>query len=329
MDNVIKSATTTYNGAIKRNDFLIGVNDTLSYGPTSATDFWNGIVPPSGGYTVYQQKSSNGPSIRVAQNDNDLIGIAKQYGGTNINTVYDALSYFNGQPNYLVTNINYPSIVTSGLTLMNDTAYVPSYPKTGTTFNDLSSYNNNGTLSSGVTYNSINGGVFLFNGISGYVSVPETSSIDIITNTISFGGWCYPTTTGNFLHIIAKNTGLSRQYGMWLYLNSQIQIYRALNGVVGQTGVIISSPWSLNAWNYIMLVYNGSTIKIYLNGNEVSSQNATGNITHTNSNVNIGGEPGNAYTFEGRISSTQIYNRALSAAEILQNFNALKSRYGL
>ena len=104
MPNVIKSATTISTGTIKKNNFVIGVNTTVGYGPTSITSFWNGIVPPYSGYTVYEQKSCQGPSIRTASDDSELITIAKQYGGTNINTVNDALSYLNGQSNYLVAN---------------------------------------------------------------------------------------------------------------------------------------------------------------------------------------------------------------------------------
>jgi hypothetical protein len=98
---------------------------------------------------------------------------------------------------------------------------------------------------------------------------------------------------------------------------------------VSQDNVNISTPWQVNAWNYIMLVYNGSTIKIYLNGVQVHNENASGNITQTNSNVFIGGEPSQSYFFNGRIASSQIYNRALSAQEVLQNYNATKSRFGI
>ena len=132
MPNVIASGTTVSNGTLKRNNFLIGVDSTVIYGPTASTGFWNGVVPPTSGYTVYDQKSSQGPSIRSAANDSELITIARQYGGTNITTVTDALNYFNGQSNFLVTNIDYPSINTTGTILYLDAGYTPSYPRTGT-----------------------------------------------------------------------------------------------------------------------------------------------------------------------------------------------------
>ena len=170
MPNVIASATTVSNGTIKRNNFLIGINTSLQYGPTSATTFWNGIVPPSSGYTVYAQKTVNGPSIRTASTNAELITIAKQYGGTNITTIYDALSYFNGQSSYLVTNIDYPSIVTSGMVLNLDAGYIPSYPTTGTSWNDLSGSGNSGTLVNGPTFSSANGGSIFTDGSNDYIS---------------------------------------------------------------------------------------------------------------------------------------------------------------
>jgi hypothetical protein len=227
--------------------------------------------------------------------------------------------------------IHSPKIVTDGLVLSLDAGNVKSYPGSGTVWTDKSGFNNNGTLINGPTFNSDGGGSIVFDGTNDYVVVPESSSVDITTNTITFGGWCYPTISNAYQHIIVKNVGEqpNRQYGMWLSQNGTSQIYRSLKGVVSQGNVNLSTPWAVNAWNHVMIVYNGSTIKIYLNGVEVSSENASGNITHTNSNVNIGGEPNQNYFFNGRIASSQIYNRALSAQEVLQNYNATKSRFGL
>ena len=164
MPNLIKSATTVSNGTIKRNDFLIAVNTSLQYGTTENTGFWSGIIPPTSGYTVYAQKESQGPSIRVASTNSELITIAIQYGGTNINNINDALNFFNSQPQYLVTNIDYGNIITSGLTVLLDAGYVPSYPRSGTTWNDLSGNNRNTPLLNGPSYNSDYGGSLFFDG---------------------------------------------------------------------------------------------------------------------------------------------------------------------
>jgi hypothetical protein len=231
----------------------------------------------------------------------------------------------------MATSYGNPPIVTDGLVLCLDAANPLSYPGSGTAWNDLSGQGNSGTLINGPTFNSSNGGSIVFDGADDYAVVPESSSVDITTNTITFGGWCYPTISNKYQHIVVKNVGEApnRQYGLWLSLNGTSQIYRSLNGVVIQSNVIISTPWKVNSWNCIMLVYNGSTIRIYLNGSQVHTENATGDILHTDSNLNIGGEPNQPYFFDGKISGIQIYNRALSASEVLQNYEATKTRFGL
>jgi hypothetical protein len=71
-------------------------------------------------------------------------------------------------------------------------------------------------------------------------------------------------------------------------------------------------------------------MKIYLNANEVHSRSATGNISTVSSNLNIGGEPNElSIAFKGRIAAVQTYNIALSAAQVSQNFNATRRRFGV
>ena len=222
-----------------------------------------------------------------------------------------------------------PSIVTSGHVMCLDAAKRRSYSGSGTDWNDVSGTGNNGTLLNGVSYESTNNGTLVFNGIDQYSSVPQSATNNITSNQITFGSWCFPTISNKCQHMVVKNVGESRQYGMWLSQNGTSQIFRNLNGVVAQTNVSISTDWGVNVWNYIILVYNGSTIKIYLNGNEVFSEAATGNIVTTSSNVNIGGEPSQAFFFSGKISNAIIYNQALSASQVLQNFNAYRGRYGV
>ena len=77
-------------------------------GPTSSTGFWSGITPPAGGYTIYQNKAANGPSIRTAANDAELITVTAQITGTVYATAADCLSYYAGQIDLLVVNIRPP-----------------------------------------------------------------------------------------------------------------------------------------------------------------------------------------------------------------------------
>jgi hypothetical protein len=323
MPNVIASATTVSNGTIKRNNFLIGVNTSVIYGPTSSTGFWNGVVPPSSGYTVYAQKTVNGPSIRTASNNNELITIAKQYGGTNINTIYDALNYFNGQSNNLVTNIDYPNIVTSGLTLMIDSGYVPSYPTTGTTWYDLSGNVNDGTLVNSPTFSSSNNGYFTFNGTT---QAATLTSLNLQQN-FTLDGWFNPSVLNGFVMFGQGTTSPNQGLHIWYTSNTTIRFGMYAN----DTDFTVST--STGNWYNIVCTYSNSspyTKQLYLNGVEqtgsiVGAAAYAGSGTfRLGATYSSSGQYGN-----GSYAGMKMYNRILSATEITQNYNALKTRFGL
>jgi hypothetical protein len=326
MPNVIKSATTISAGTIKKNNFVIGINTSMGYGPTSTTNFWNGIVPPYSGYTVYEQKSSQGPSIRTASDDSELITIAKQYGGTNINTVNDALSYLNGQSNYLVANIDYPSIVTDGLIVNLDAGYVPSYPRTGTVWSDLSGNNNHGTLVNSPTYSSDNGGSIIFDGVDDACNIPIPNASSYSTITIcGFIKWL---SFGSDMFL-----GMTT-YDVWTAGNCLG--YNNGNGnVIGIDAATVTSLGLLGEWKHYTFVMNSSgllsTNKIYINGVSVGPLTAV-----------VGGDSGapgfatnlklcdwnnGGYYANLQYGNVMTYSRELTPSEILQNFNATKGRY--
>ena len=323
MPNVIASGTTVSNGTLKRNNFLIGVDSTVIYGPTASTGFWNGVVPPTSGYTVYAQKTVNGPSIRTASNNNELITIAKQYGGTNINTIYDALNYFNGQSNNLVTNIDYPNIVTSGLTLIIDSGYVPSYPTTGTTWYDLSGNVNDGTLVNSPTFNSSNNGYFTFNGTT---QAATLTSLNLQQN-FTLDGWFNPSVLNGFVMFGQGTTSANQGLHIWYSTNTNIRFGMYAN----DTDFTVST--STGNWYNIVCTYNNSspyTKQLYLNGVEqagsiVGAAAYAGSGTfRLGATYSSSGQYGN-----GSYAGMKMYNRILSATEVLQNYNATKTRFGL
>jgi len=339
MPNVIASATTVVNGTIKRNDFLIGVNTSVQYGPTSATTFWNGIVPPTSGYTVYAQKTVNGPSIRTAANDSELITIAKQYGGTSVTTAQQALNYFNGLSNFLVTNIDYPNIVTSGLTILLDAAYVPSYPTSGTTWTDLSGNGYNGTLTN-ATFSSANGGTIVFNGSSTYVLFNNTTTILSGLSEASMcmwinvtrrsgggikyqaiGGWRNDT-NADFYFLLVDGSGAS------------VPTEFRTRTTTGLWDVSVSYLPYFGSWTFISTVVSNNRTDLYINGSLVGSNtNKTGSFGASSNQFRIGTDSAFpsliTYPMQGSMSNYLVYNRALSASEVLQNYNATKSRFGL
>jgi hypothetical protein len=119
MPNSINYSTYAQTLALKKGNFWIGPGD-VGKGPTSTTDYWNGITPPAGGYTIYLNKASGGPSIYTAANDSTLISLSNTIAGQTFATVAAALDWFATQTDKMVFDMDYPAIVTNGLVLNLD-----------------------------------------------------------------------------------------------------------------------------------------------------------------------------------------------------------------
>ena len=153
MANSIKYNTGTEANALSIGNFHMGVGD-VSKGPTSTTGFHNGINPPPGGYTIYIHNKNIGPSIQRAFNDAELIRITNTIASTSYTTINECFNYFDGQVDKMVVDqpINY--VVTDELVLDLNAGIIPSYPKSGTSWKDLSGNGNNGTLINNPDFNS-------------------------------------------------------------------------------------------------------------------------------------------------------------------------------
>lgn len=116
MANPIKYNTGSESRALNKGNWWIGTGD-ISKGPTASTGFWNGYDVPAGGYVVYLNKASNGPSIYAPANDAELISLTNQIANTSYTTVNECFTYFAGQDDKMVVNRNYENIVTDGLVL--------------------------------------------------------------------------------------------------------------------------------------------------------------------------------------------------------------------
>ena len=176
MPNSIKYNTSTETEALNHGDFWMGVGD-VGKGPTSTTGYWNGINSPSGGYTIYVHKSSEGPSIQLASDDAELISITNKIAGTSYTTINECFNYFDGQSGKMVTHQTLNFRVTDGLVLDLDAGVIPSYPQNGTTWNDLSGGGNDSTLINSPTFNN---GVFNLNtggSNSERIEIPKPSQL--------------------------------------------------------------------------------------------------------------------------------------------------------
>ena len=215
----------------------------------------------------------------------------------------------------------YGGIVTNGLILDLDAAKRDSYPGSGTAWNDISGNRNNGTLTNGPTFDSGNGGSIVFDGVDDFVDCGNGSSLNI-TGDLSVSIWVRTTGAGGNRIIFAKHSLPSNIANYEGYFKGNAVYW--WDGVAERnTGLTVIS----NTWNNITYVRISSTVTAYLN------YTTTGNTTVSpqgpvSGNLTIGKDQNNQ-NFSGNIAQTQIYNRALSATEVLQNYNALKGRYGL
>ena len=165
MANVVKYSTTTPSNAIRKGNVALGIN-SVEYGTTANTNWYNGITPASGKYVIYEAVGAGSPNIWCPQNDTELYTLVLNKGGAaaNIASTSSALSWIDGQPSLMATNFDYENIVTNGLTINLDAGFVGSYPTTGTSIYDLSGNAVNGTLTNSPAFNSSNSGSLLFNG---------------------------------------------------------------------------------------------------------------------------------------------------------------------
>lgn len=332
MPNSIKYNTSSQTLALKKGNFWIGTGD-VDKGPTSNTDYWNGIDPPANGYTIYLNKVSNGPSIYVANNDNELIFLTNQIANSNLpvfTSTTECFTYFFNQSDKMVFNINYPTTFTDGLVVNLDAGFLSSYPQSGTTWGDLSGNNNNGTLTNGPSFSSADEGSIVYDGTDDSVIVANSSSI-AITGDMTILAWVKVDDFSFTRSIVAKTIANSFPAPFDYYIDTPSGIPNFLRG----DGTSIGSHSATNAlssgvWQHVGVTMSGTTCTHYLNG----STNGSGTISVTVANnasfsMYVGNRIDNLTRMKGNYAILQIYNKALSSVEVLQNYNSQKTRFGL
>jgi hypothetical protein len=223
---------------------------------------------------------------------------------------------------------NGPTIVTNGLVLSLDTADNNSYPGSGTTWKDLSGNGNNGILIDGPTYNSSNGGSILFDGSNDYVNCSGT------TTNVSLGSievWTKIATLGDAAArvMVGRTNTAAGTFNILKSIDDKIIFrFRITNDTQYEA---ISNNVATTQWSHYVGTYNGTIGLIYVNTQLQTTQVSVSGVLNTSGTLifNIGRNTNGSAYFNGNISIVKIYNRALSASEVLQNYNAQKSRFGL
>jgi hypothetical protein len=330
MPNSIKYNVSTETLALKKGNFWIGTGD-VGKGPTSSTGFYNGITPPSNGYTIYLNKSSNGPSIYTPNNDVELINLTNKIANTNYTTINECFNYFIGQNDKIVANIDYESIVTDSLVLNLDAGFTSGYPRNGNVIYDLSVNSNNCTLTNGISFtldgsNYDSSGTLVFDGTDDYIDfyAPNLGS----TTTVEM--WCK----------IGVNY-TDKMFMGWLaydiYCAGNTIGYNTGNGdVYGISQSTVNSLGIVNQWAHYIFEFRSdvpyTNNKIYINGvlqtlSQQYSSEAPGNRNFNGGNGRIASWRYGGYNMPMSCSVFRVYNRALTQSEISQNYNSLKGRF--
>lgn len=338
MPNVFKSGNTSTNGSIYKGQFTIGVDTSFDFGPTSATSFWNGVIPATGGYTIYQNKAANGPSIRTAANDTELVSILQSMGSTG-STAANVLDWASQQANIMVANIDYPSIRMTTIifytTMLLDAGYVSSYPRQGTTWRDLGGINQGGTLVNGPTFSSADGGSIVFDGTNDSVSL-LTTPLKLGTGDWSLSSWWKANgAQTDFASIMSLNFTISIPQGAWAFKvkNATAQnVFSFSYASAANTIVDVTSSAACNDgnWHNLVITRSGTSCIMYMDAVSVGTFTLPSNFNFTSTaNAHLGYTPRDNAYLKGNVAFCSINGFALTAAQVTSNFNALKSRFGL
>jgi hypothetical protein len=235
-----------------------------------------------------------------------------------------------------------PEIVNDGLVLCLDAANPKSYPGSGTTWFDVSGRNNHGTMTS-VTYNSSNNGTMIYDAGTDNVLVAHNSDFNF-NSVMSISTWIKVTSfnTSTIYNIVSKKPSFNNTQVGWScqydYRTTGVLQFRNNNGTVLNDSTPTANINNTSLMNqtdtYVNCVWtiSGTSIVFYINGLNRGTGTAAYTNTDSSTPIYIGKTVGSTFgdnAILSNLSSVSIYNRALTASEVQQNFNATRSRYDL
>lgn len=233
----------------------------------------------------------------------------------------------------MMNNVAPVSVVTSNLVLYYDPDNTASYPGTGTTLNDLSGNGLNGTMSN-ITWTDP---YFTYNGTNSTVSIADNALLEPGSGDFSIEAWVYYSTIAGSSRAFVSKTNNGGNAPDWSY-----GLRTASNGntymEVGNGTTSVTSPTftaSTGTWYQIVGVWTNvasNSIALYVNGvSQGSNSHAFASVKNSTNALYLGSYNGGEFSqwFNGRMGIFRYYSKALSGAEVLQNYNANKAAYGL
>lgn len=234
---------------------------------------------------------------------------------------------------------NTPPIVTNGLVLHLDAGNLKSYTSGSTTWTDLSISQNNTLLTNNPVFDTTNQGNLIFNGTNNAASASANINLSS-TNQITIEFAYRSTFTSATRVFIEHSTNYNNNNAFAVFLpndNTGVIGYNEQNAANGYITSATSRNYNNGNWNFVQITSDRSQSvankqRIYVNGvlDTVLSPTNQANITTNFGNfpLFIGARNLTTVPYNGNIGFIKLYNRTLSTAELAQNYNALKSRFG-
>ena len=315
--------------------FPCGYNDVSSLADTWVQ--WT-VTGNSSGQTFYINGQQVGTTVQTAAGNSHWytggIGNTQNFGYIANMELYTTIltqeqilqNYYNQLPKFAT-----PGIVTSNLVLWYDPSNSVSYPGSGSTITNLAGTSLNGTMSN-ITYTSP---YFSYNGSSSQINVPDDALLEPGTGDWTMEAWVYLSSSSGSKVVLGKfDPGGGSQDVSYSIRISGAGIYAQ----IGNGSGVVDTPLytlTLNTWTHVTYVWKNvatNSLEAYINGVSVGSvAHSFSSILNTSANLYIGSYNGGEYSqyMNGRIGITRLYSAALSAAQVLQNYNSSKATYGL
>ena len=250
----------------------------------------------------------------IALNDLSLSIGAQNNGARKFQGAIDDVRIYN----YVLTHAEILALTTTWPPLVGQWAMEES--DGATVLTDSSSYGNNANVTGSLVSVAGQRGIAQeFDGTNDYALVPDDASLDI-TGAITLAAWIKPTTTGT--QYIIKKATKDVTDGYELSLSSTGQVFVRFNQLTSNNlyrkRSSILYPTDGNTWMHIAATYDGTDIRLYINGVKDGLKiPGPGSIALNDLSLSIGAQNNGARKFQGAIDDVRIYNYVLTHAEIL------------
>jgi hypothetical protein len=324
--------TTFETGMVKRGTMGFNVKPTLS----GSFNWWNKVDALSTQYLIYTdsyttERTTQANAIPTCWstpdlNDTSFVNlvntIPERIGQLPFTAFAPAYNWLTGTNKYVVMKNEYENIVTDSLVLNLDAGWYNSYPATGTAWTDLTSEGNNGTLVNGPSFSTDGQGSIFFDGTDDYVVVSSTADLAPGTGNFTYSSWVKPNSYGFYAGFFV----VAVAGGLWIGKNGSNMVLRAY-GI--DDYLQYSTLPALNEWTNVVITRSGTLVSLYYNSVLVATATTNYNFQQANAYIGNDGSVPSA-NVNGKIANTLFYNgKALTALEILQNYNTQKFRFGL